>query len=383
MNKVPSAIQSTGSGTWAICHLIAHLRFGAGRHIVETALEQFRRGYPTTVLVSNDKDENWKSDPAQLQELREGGVTVRLLGEFFQRNLQELGAAAAELVRILGDGRNLTVCHAHSAMPAAVARWARAGRIVATCHGFAPGRDPAFDLQDALALAMCDAVISPSRAWASDLQARFFIPSVTVIPLGVDLRKYPRPERRAADPTDAIRLVTVCELTQRKGIDLLLQAMPRIWQTFPSVVLDLIGDGDSRHSLERMAARFDIPGGRIRFLGRSENPYPLLSEYDLFCLPTRSDNFPLAIMEAMLAGLPVVATRVGGIAEIVEESGCGRVVEPESSAAIADALLSLLRSGPEHRSGLGSQGEEFARRHFDIGVSVNALEKIYFGAARV
>ncbi len=367
----------TAPPSYAIYHLISHLRLGAGRHIVETALEQVRRGHPTSVIVSRDVDDNWRTDPEQVKELKGGGACVLCIGEFFKRSPEDLVRAAAELEKILRSLRGPAVCHAHSAMPAVVARWAGAGRVIASCHGFAPGRDPAFDLQDALAFMLCDAVVSPSRAWADELQARFRIPCVQVVPNGLDLRRYPPLDRRVEHSGGAMGLVTVCELTRRKGVDVLLQAMPLVWRSFPSVTLTLIGDGDSRDELRSTAESIDPDGARVRFLGRMEHPYRLLCDYDLFCLPARSDNLPVAVMEAMLAGLPVVATRVGGIPEMVDESGCGLTVESDSPEAAANAISSLLLAGPPHLRSLGALGESFARSRFDIGTSVDSLERVY------
>ena len=73
-----------------------------------------------------------------------------------------------------------------------------------------------------------------------------------------------------------------------------------------------------------------------------ENPRRQLSRFNLFCLASRSDNYPLAIIDAMLAGLPVVAAGVGGIAEAIEESGCGRVVAPENPGLLAGAMRHFL-----------------------------------------
>src|SRR6185436_6278968 len=105
------------------------------------------------------------------------------------------------------------------------------------------------------------------------------------------------------------------ELTARKGQDVLISAMAKVWVTYPEVELYLAGDGDARESLRAQARAIDPEEQRIFFRGFVEKPYRMPSHFDLMCLPTRSDNQPVSIVEAMLAGLPVVSTTVGGIPE--------------------------------------------------------------------
>ena len=101
-----------------------------------------------------------------------------------------------------------------------------------------------------------------------------------------------------------------------------------------------------------------------------------LRELDVLVQPSRADNFPLAVLEAMAAGVPVVATRVGGIPELVLDGETGLLVEPESPTALAEALDGLAAS-PERRRGLGRRGRERAGEEFSPELTARRTVALY------
>lgn len=133
----------------------------------------------------------------------------------------------------------------------------------------------------------------------------------------------------------------VARLDPQKGIDLLLEA----WRSGPAqtgAVLLIAGDGPDRESLARHVTEAGIDGS-VRFLGRVEDPAPYYAAVDLFVLPSRWEGLPNALLEARAAGLPAVATAVGGASEILAGSGSARLVPPGDAAAFSDAVVRLLR----------------------------------------
>ena len=201
------------------------------------------------------------------------------------------------------------------------------------------------------------------------------VPHVTVIPYGVDLSAEPH-EAPVCAVGAGSRVVTVCELTHRKGVDVLLDAMAILWRDLPDATLDIFGSGDAEHELRGRAARIDSSGRRIHFEGWVQNPQTRLATFSLFCLASRSDNYPLAIIDAMLAGLPVVAAGVGGITEAIDESACGRVVAPESPGLLAGAMRHFL-TGTTAAAAAGARGQAYARRRFDVGAVAHAFARLY------
>ena len=356
-----------------VCHLIAQLRLGAGRTVVELASAQRRMGRTVLVAVAADVDAHWKSDHAMIDALASACVPVVTLGPWFRRERNQIRQAAAQLRTRLDPAP--FVAHAHLGTAIDIAALAGASTIAATCHGWNPTRPAKYDDEDAAAYQLCDVVTSPSRFWAERLESVMLVPKVEVVPYGIDLAGGTRGEP-ASTPDAVPRMVTVCELTHRKGVDVLLDAIAILWRDRPDATLDIVGTGDAEHELRVHAARIDPGGLRIRFRGWVENPRRQLSQFALFCLASRSDNYPLAIIDAMLAGLPVAAAGVGGIAEAIEESGCGRVVAAENPGQLADAMRHLLADRAA-AAAAGARGQAYARERFDVEKVARAFARLY------
>jgi glycosyltransferase involved in cell wall biosynthesis len=362
-----------------IVHLITHLRLGAGRAIVDLAVHQASRaGHRVLVVVAADAEGGWRSDPGMAEELRAAGVAVGAAGDFFHRDPALLDRAATQLRALVGPWDAATVVHCHTAPGIAVARWAGAHRVIATCHGWSLERPAEYVLQDALAFSLADAIVSPSTYWADRVAALPGHPTVAVVPYGFDLTRYA--DLVPGDGTrGSARIACVGELTARKGQDVLLEAMPAVWAARPDAELHLFGDGDLRPALEARRRTFGADATRVFLHGHVTAPYRGLPGYDLLVLPTRSDNQPVAIVEGMLAGMPIVSTAVGGIPEMIDQAGCGETVAAERADALSAGVLRVLARA-DFRS-LGARGRAFAASTYDVGASAVRHEAIYAGAA--
>jgi glycosyltransferase involved in cell wall biosynthesis len=364
-----------------VIHLIAQLRFGAGRCVADMAIEQ-ARGLKHRVMVcaSVDTDEYWRTDTGLADELRGNGVEFHVLGDFFRRQAGAIHECAARLRELRKISGGATVIHAHTAMAAAVGHWAKPDALVATCHGWGSGRPADIDLEDSLAYQLCDSVLTYSDYWLDRLRIEMAVQSPQKIWMGVGLDRFPAVVKKHKNK--APKIVTVCELTFRKGVDVLLNAMPAVWKKTPEAELHIIGHGDSAEELRSLAAELDGGNKRICFHGTVEKPFQRLGEFDLFVLASRSDNLPLSVLEAMLAKLPVVATAVGGVPEILGSSSCGRVVPAESSAELGEGMLSILEQGRDRLEAMGQKGERFVRERMDVRKTAATLEGIYRDALR-
>jgi glycosyltransferase involved in cell wall biosynthesis len=366
-----------------IFHVIAQLRLGAGRVVADLAVEQARgRAHRVAVCVSTDADEHWRTDPKLVSELARSGIEVQTIGDFFHRRLDLLHGAASRLRELREKCSGTVIVHAHTAMAAAVGHWARPDGLIATCHGWGAGRPVEMDLQDALAYQLCDSVVTYSRYWADRLTRDLAVLNPVVLPMGLDLERFPPLPKKQRGPSHPMRLVTVCELIPRKGVDLLLNAMPAIWERRPEVELHILGHGESARDLQSLAAKLDPGMKRVVFHGAVPQPYDQLAGFDLFVLGSRSDNLPVAILEAMLARLPILATAVGGVSDLVSAAGCGRAVPPESSAALSEGILAMAEQGRQKLVALGRKGERFGRRRFDGRTANLQLERIYRNSLR-
>jgi glycosyltransferase involved in cell wall biosynthesis len=174
-------------------------------------------------------------------------------------------------------------------------------------------------------------------------------------------------ERFSAGPT----IGTTARLEQQKGVDVLLRALPLL----PDVTAVVAGDGSERRQLRELARSLGV-SERVVWLGWCDEPRRHLGALDVFVLPSRSEGFPLAIVEAMLAGLPVVASDVGSVREAVLDGHTGVLVPPDDVEALARALRELL-DDPAGRRELGRRGRELALERFTATAMAREFERLY------
>lgn len=172
---------------------------------------------------------------------------------------------------------------------------------------------------------------------------------------------------------DRVLCLAVGRLSQVKGHDILLRAAAMARS--PGLIVAIAGAGVEEASLHALAARLGLRD-RALFLGRCEHIGPVLQAADLFVLPSRREGLPISLIEAMACGLPIVATDVGGVRDVVEPSGAGIVVPPEDPAALAEAVDALV-ADPERRLILGSAAREAAWSRYDIRRWVREYEALY------
>jgi glycosyltransferase involved in cell wall biosynthesis len=208
---------------------------------------------------------------------------------------------------------------------------------------------------------------------------------VTVIPNGVDVEGITTAEVQRGEVRRQMGLhdqdtaiLILASLVERKGQHHMLDALasPLLRKYGHSLRLILAGEGPMREKLERQCARLGL-AEQVLFAGRipHEEVPGLLSAADIVALPALSEGMPLALLEAMAAGHPVVATRVGAIPEILEDRTTGLLVPPGSPDALAHAVDELLRDLDAARF-LGAKGREFVLAHNDQRAMVHSYERV-------
>jgi glycosyltransferase involved in cell wall biosynthesis len=168
---------------------------------------------------------------------------------------------------------------------------------------------------------------------------------------------------------------TACRLVPVKDLMTLLGALVRLRDDVPDARLEIAGDGPERSRLEREVAARSLTGA-VTFLGWRADIRAVMSGWDVFALPSLEESFPIAALEAMTAGLPVVASAVGGLPELVIDGETGWLVPPGDPGALAERLRALLLN-PELRRALGASGRNRARQHFSMEQMVAAITRIY------
>ena len=171
-------------------------------------------------------------------------------------------------------------------------------------------------------------------------------------------------------PPDAPVVLVFSRLNRMKGIEYFLEAVVEVSRRYPEVRFVIAGDGDNRAELEAYAAKLGI-ASKVLFTGfRTDLPH-LLAEADLSVLPSLSEGLSNSILEAMSAGVPVVATNVGGNPEIVEDGVTGLLVPARDSAALAKAMIRMFEE-PGLRLEFGAAGRRRINTVFSMERSVES-----------
>jgi L-malate glycosyltransferase len=255
---------------------------------------------------------------------------------------QLLGMLAA-LRRLRCEGWRPDVVHAHvfeAAPPAlALARLSRAPLAITEHYtGFQRGLVTGYDRTLAKwSFERADLVAPVSEELAGHLRELAPRAAFEVVPNVVDTKEF-APTPRASEPDARPRLLNVAALAEKKGHRYLLEALVEL----PDATLDIVGDGELRSELERHAHSLGL-ADRVRFLGErpKHEVAELMRAADLFVLPSLAENLPVVLIEAQASGLPAVATRVGGVSELVDDAA-GILVPPADPAALAAAIRAAL-----------------------------------------
>jgi glycosyltransferase involved in cell wall biosynthesis len=163
--------------------------------------------------------------------------------------------------------------------------------------------------------------------------------------------------------------------TDVKGHPWLIASAPAVVHEFPTARFVLAGDGEQRPRFEEQVAKLGLEQNFL-FLGRRTDIPKILACCDIAVLPSRAEGLPNAILEYMAAGLPTIASRVGGNAELIEDGVTGLLVPSEDSAALSDALLALLRD-PGLARRMAQNGHEFTVRNFSFERLVREVDELY------
>ena len=219
---------------------------------------------------------------------------------------------------------------------------------------------------------MAHRVVANSAAGAARLRDEF-VPArkITVIPNGIDLPATTAHSGIAGAPV----ITTVANLRHGKGHDVLLRAAADVLRRHPAARFNLVGDGPLRPELQREAQALGI-ADRVTFLGHRDDVGEVLRASDVFAFPSLMEAFPNAVMEAMAMALPVVATNVGGIPELVTDGHNGRLVAPGDPAALARALNEVLDS-PATAAALGSAAADTVRERYSFERMTRTFEQLY------
>ena len=332
-----------------IAHMVATLAAGLGE-----------RGYRLHACFLG-------ADGPLTAELARSGLSVRALD---WRGGARDPAGAGRLWRHLRSER-FAVIHSHVGGRSVrwVARAATDAALVAHVHGRV--LEDAGTLVRPLSPGDADAVIATSRALARHAGH----PETRVVYPGVPLSERSGRMTRPADATTAYVIGAAGRLVPVKGHLDLLNAAALLRPAWPGLRVEIAGEGPRRLELQDEVRRLGLEN-QVTFLGWQADMDAALARWDVLVQPSLEEGFGLAALEAMAAGLPVVATRVGGLPELVEDGATGLLVAPADPSALAGAVERLLRNR-DLGSAMGAAGRERAAACFSVDRMVAATSEVY------
>jgi glycosyltransferase involved in cell wall biosynthesis len=361
-----------------VVQLLTQATGGPCDHAVDVALELSSRGEDVLVVIG-DGPAAERLDAAGVRRISFGPRSktdlagIRRLVEILRREAPDVLHCQDRRAGLIGRGASGAI---------------KARRIVYTLHGVPDSmssrvsgniqvrperfRDRLLYLQAERFLAhRGDPVIVPSRALAAYLIREVRLPpsQVHVVPNGVDTDRFKPGVRKRSDGT--LDVFWLGAFVPAKRIDVLLRAVALV----DGVALRLGGAGELERQHRALASSLGV-ADRVKWLGWVVDPADAMSTADVVALPSSAENLPLVLLQGMAAGAACVASRVGGVPELVTSGHDGLLVDPGDVAGLAAALRQL-RDSAALRDTLGLEARRTVAAHYDLATTVDRLLKVY------
>ncbi|TAL12313.1 MAG: glycosyltransferase family 1 protein, partial [Nitrospirae bacterium] len=364
--------------------------------IVPLAQHLRKQGHQVVLACSDDPGEAGQSF---VEELRRMGFEVLVIP--MERTIAprpDLRAIVA-LYRHLRR-RRFDVVHTQTAKAGVIGRiaafLARVPVIVYTAHAFpfhkylSPWRIELYVLLERLASLLCRAIAVDSECVRSrGLAFRIASPEkIRVIPMGIDTERFDPGKYRAEHKAiradlglrpDATVIGAVARFVPDKGLDVLLQSVALLAKRFPGLQCLLVGDGPLREDLRALSRALGLEG-RVLFSGYRTDVPRVLSALDLYMLPTRREGFGVAFAEAMSMEVPVIASRIAPLDEVIEDGRTGVLAAAGDAEAFARAAEPLL-ADPDLRRKMGQAARKRVLERFEQSLMCRAYERLFLECA--
>jgi glycosyltransferase involved in cell wall biosynthesis len=321
-----------------------------------------------------------------VENARSKGVNVVALPSMVRsiRPVKDVKALVSLMRLILNEKPDIV--HTHSSKASKIAR---VPHIIHTPHGhvfyghFGPLASRVFMWVERIFSRFTDRMVALTDGEKDDyINLSVCSPEkICKIHSGVDVNKFMhangnRVEKRRSlglDQNEAV-IGFVGWLLPIKGPDYLLKAMDYVWHEHQEASLVLVGKGDMDVDLRTEALKKNV-NGKVKFLGWREDIDEIMPLFDMLVLPSLNEGMGRVLVEAMAAGKPVVASRVGGIPDLVRHAETGYLVPPADEKALADGIKKLL-DDPEKAKQMGQRGKEYCRQ-FSLEAMIEKLDNLY------
>ena len=368
-----------------LIHVIGDSRFGgAGRIILRLGQIGQAQGWQVDILTT---------DTVLQQAVKQHGLGVITL-DVIRRKIRPLWDLAG-LVRLWDFLRreHYAIVHTHTSKGGFVgrlaARLAGVPVIVHTAHGFAfhersqPWARLFYSTLERIASRWCDRIVSVSefhRRWAVELGI-CHPPKILAIPNGIAALASPgvvpadlREELGVRE--DELLILSMARLAPDKGLEYLIEAAALLLRTERRFRIAIAGDGEVRVRLEELAFNLGV-SDRIDFLGFREDVSDLLAACDVVVLPSLREGLSIALLEAMAAGKPIVATSIGSHRELASQAEIAQLVPPADAPALCEAILRLTRN-PALMARLGAKARVLFESHYTEDRMLKTYKQLYF-----
>jgi glycosyltransferase involved in cell wall biosynthesis len=373
-----------------IAIVIARLNVGGpATHVIELAAGLPRDRFSVRLFAGREG----RGEAGMQYLAEEKGIRPEAVPELSPHLGPADALAFLRLVRIFREWKP-DVVHTHTAKAGAVgraaARCAGVPVVIHTFHGhvlrgyFSPPVEAFFRLIERTLSLATDRIVTLSPALKDDLAAMGIARAekIDVVPLGMDLEPLQNCSGRRGELRDALGIRaedplvgTVGRLVPIKNHRLFLEAARSMVDSGSPVSFVIVGDGGLRDSLKEYASRLGI-AQRVHFLGWRKDMVPVYAALDLLALTSDNEGTPVAVIEAMAAGVPVVATAVGGVPDVVRDGATGRLVPPGDARALSRAWLAAF--GEREATGrMRDQARRDVEMQFGRERMISAMARLY------
>jgi glycosyltransferase involved in cell wall biosynthesis len=335
-----------------IAHLAPFLQGGAGRAVATLACAQQRAGHDVLVATSRSAEPGFENYDEYLDAIRGAGCRLIEVDSLFKRHRALNESALAAIIAALGPVRP-SIVHGHAAIPARIGL-GLGGPVLQTMHGWSRHKSAAHTEEDLAIMSGLDLVVFPSKAAKQQLEAiggRFR--RTSIVPNGISATAPVSPLPAMLSDVPALRtggtkvLLSIGSLTPQKNHRLIVDALPAITSRH-SVLVVMIGEGPELERLREHADSLGV-GDRVRFCGYMHEAASALSMADILIQPSLAESFGVAVVEAFRAGVPVAASTIPPLMELVSDTGCGWTFREDSPELLAAAVSEVLTLPDEER----------------------------------
>ncbi len=359
--------RGSSRGPRAILHIVSSLGVGGmERMLLQLAMAQQEAGHRVSVLAL-------RAGPLE-QEAADRSIRTQVLSSGtgrFGRSLESLrffGVERPDIVHV----HNPTSLH-YAVLSKLVSRAA----IVVTLHG---DQDTHARLGSSFEWWLTSAAVIVSHAAGKTLRLPPHVGRLTVVHNGIGHASANQEHRAAVRSElsvgDSCVGIMVARIDGRKGHSTLLKSLKALNEIRGALRFWIVGDGSERAAAESQAVQLGLGQDLVRFLGRRSDIDRLLNAADFFVLPSDIEGLPLSILEAMAHGLPIIASNVGGVPEIIQHDINGLLVPAGDDAALS-AAIRRVTTDPALRRRLGDAARERANTTFSLSTMVHKYDQVY------